>query len=247
MPFPLDSVQAAMDLRSWSGPSRWKEELPVTVEPPYGSRRWGWAPMAPRFIAKQLSWPTGIGGWLVRAGMNRGNARLNSYALDQLQLVPEDRAIEVGFGGGAALPRLLRGAAFACGVDRSQDVVDVAARRLANAVRAGRAEFRVGTVENLPLPDATFDKALSVHTVYFWQSLGAGSAELTRVLKSGGRVMLGFLPKAHMDRMNMPADIFTPREPDEVIAVLQDARFSDIEMRRPGPETAWLVATGVPR
>ncbi|MES0092155.1 class I SAM-dependent methyltransferase [Mesorhizobium sp. M0030] len=203
--------------------------------------------MAPRFIAKQLSWPTGIGGWLVRAGMNRGNARLNGYALNELRLVPEDRAVEVGFGGAVLLPQLLRGAAFVCGVDRSQDVVNAACRRFADAVRAGRAEFRVGLVEDLPLPDSTFDKALSVHTVYFWQSLRAGSAELARVLKPGGRVVLGFLPKAHMDRMNMPADIFTPREPDEVIAALRDAGFSDPEVRRPSTETAWLVVTGMRR
>ncbi|MGX8008902.1 class I SAM-dependent methyltransferase [Mesorhizobium sp. ORM8.1] len=94
---------------------------------------------------------------------------------------------------------------------------DAAAGRFADAVRAVRAEFRLGTVENLPLPDAAFDKALSVHTVYFWQSLGAGSAELARV-QARRRVVLGFLPKAHMDRMNMPPDIFTPREPHEVIA-----------------------------
>jgi arsenite methyltransferase len=201
--------------------------------------------MALRFIAKQLSWPSGIGGWLVRAGMNRGNARLNGYALDQLQLVPEDGAVEVGFGGALIVPQLLRGAAFVCGVDRSQDVVDAAGRRFADAVRGGRAEFRVGTVENLPLPDATFDKALSVHTVYFWQNLRAGTAEFARVLRPGGRVVLGFLPKAHMDRMNMPADIFTVREPDEVVAALQDAGFGDTEVRRPSPETAWLVVTGV--
>jgi ubiquinone/menaquinone biosynthesis C-methylase UbiE len=203
--------------------------------------------MAPRFIAKQLSWPTGIGGWLTRAGMNRGNARLNSFAFDQLRLLPEDRAVEVGFGGGAVLPQLLRDAAFVCGIDRSQDVVGAAARRFGDGVRAGRAEFWVGTVENLPLADATFDKALSVHTVYFWQSLEAGSAELARVLTPGGRVVLGFLPKTRMDRMKMPADIFTPRAPDDVIAALQDAGFSETELRRPTPETAWLVATGVRR
>ena len=155
--------------------------------------------MAPRFIAKQLSWPSDIGGWLVRAGMNRGNARLNSYALDQRQLVRKHRVVEVGFGGAPILLHLLQRAAFVCGVDRSQDVVGAAARRFADAVRARRAEFRVGTVENLPLPDATFDKALSVHTVYFWQSLREGSAELVRVLRPGGRVVLGFLPKAHMN------------------------------------------------
>lgn len=53
--------------------------------------------------------------------------------------------------------------------------------------------------------------------------------------------MLGFLPKAHMDRMNMPPNIFTPREPDEVVAGLQDAGFSDTEVRTPSPQTAWLV------
>ncbi|ESY27712.1 class I SAM-dependent methyltransferase [Mesorhizobium sp. LNJC391B00] len=171
----------------------------------------------------------------------------SSYALDELQLVLEDRAVEVGFGGAVLLPQLLREAAFVCGVDRSQDVVNAASHRFADAVRAGRAEFRTGLVEDLPLPDSTFDKALSVHTVYFWQSLRAGSAELARVLKPGGRVVLGFLPKAHMDRMNMPADIFTPREPDEVIAALRDVGFSDPELRRPSTETAWLVVTGIRR
>jgi len=179
--------------------------------------------------------------------MNRTNARLNGYALDQLQLNPADRVVEVGFGGAVIMPQLLRDAAFVCGIDRSPDVVATAARRFADAARTGRAEFRVGTVENLPLPDAAFDKAVSVHTVYFWKSLGTGAAELARVLAPGGRVVLGFLPKANMDRMNMPADIFTPREPDEVVEALQDAGFSDAGLRRQGPKTAWLVATGVRR
>lgn len=201
--------------------------------------------MAPRFIAKQLAWPAGIGGWLVRAGMNRANARLNSYAVDQLQLVPEDQVLEIGFGGGAALPRLIGGASFVCGVDRSDDVVSAATRKFADVVRAGRAEFHLGAVEKLPLRDGTFTKVLSVHTVYFWQSLEAGSAELARVLAPGGRVVLGFLPKGRMDRMNMPADIFTPREPDDIAAALKAIGFSEIEVRRPNSETAWAVATGV--
>ncbi|MFT3805284.1 MAG: methyltransferase domain-containing protein [Burkholderiaceae bacterium] len=179
--------------------------------------------------------------------MNRGNARLNSYALSQLRLGAEDRVVEIGFGGAVVVPQLLRDAAFVCGVDRSQDVVDAASRRFAEAVRTGRAAFRVGTIENLPLPDATFDKALSVHTLYFWQSLEAGSEEIARILKPGGQVVLGFLPKAHMDRLNMPVDIFTPREPNEVIAALQEAGFRDVEVRRQTAETAWLVATGVRR
>jgi len=203
--------------------------------------------MAPRFIAKQLSWPQGIGGWLIRAGMNRGNARLNQYAFDQLDLDPEDRVIEVGFGGALMMPQLLERASFVCGVDRSQDVVDVATRRFANAVHTKRAEFRVGTVEHLPLPGAAFTKALSVHTMYFWQSLEAGAAEIARVLRPRGKVVLGFLPKANMDRMKMPPDIFTSREPDDVLAALHDAGFNETELRRPAAKSTWVVATGVRR
>lgn len=102
----------------------------------------------------------------------------------------------------------------------------------------------MGTVENLPLPDATFDKALSVHTVYFWQSLEAGCKEIARVLKPGGQIVLGFLPKAHMDRMKMPSDIFTPRDPDDVMAPLEQAGFRMVETRRPNSESGWVVATG---
>jgi hypothetical protein len=69
--------------------------------------------------------------------MNRGNARLNTDALDQLELMPDDRVLEIGFGGGPVLTRLLGGASFVCGVDRSDDVVSAASRKYADAVRAG--------------------------------------------------------------------------------------------------------------
>jgi len=200
--------------------------------------------MASRFVAKQLSEPTGLGGRLIRALMNRGNAGLNGYALDQLGLSSKDSVVEIGFGGGVALPRLLAEAAFVCGVDRSPDVVKAAARRFSKAVETGRAEFRVGAVESLPSPDSAFDKALSVNTVYFWKSLEAGTREIARILKRDGRVVLGFVPKSRMDRMNMPADIFTPREPENVIAALQAAGFGDAEVRQPRVDAGWVVATG---
>ena len=200
--------------------------------------------MAPRFVAKQLSRPSGLGGRLIRALMNRGNAGLNSYALDQLGLSPEDSVVEIGFGGGVALPRLLAEAAFVCGVDRSPDVVKAAVARFSKAVQNGRAEFCVGAVESLPSPDSAFDKALSVNTVYFWGSLEAGTREVARVLKRNGRVALGFVPKSRMDRMNMPADIFTPREPEHVLAALKGAGFGDAEVRQPGSDPGWVVATG---
>jgi arsenite methyltransferase len=197
--------------------------------------------MPPRFIARQLSNPTGLVGRYIGRLMNKTNVRMNAFALSELDPKPTDRVLEIGFGGGLNLPTLIERAGFVAGVDRSEDVVRWARKRYAPATKAGRAEFRQGAVESLPFEPASFDKVCTVNTVYFWISLNAGSDEIARVLKPGGRVVVGFLPKERMDRGGYPADIFTSRAPEDVVSALRDSGFVKIEVRRPEPTTAWNV------
>jgi len=201
--------------------------------------------MPPRFIARQLSRPTGFFGRIMGRLMNRHNAKLNSYAVRQLEVTPSDRVLEVGFGGGVSLPSLIASAAFVGGVDRSRDMVRRAKAMFSEAVSAGRADFREGNVEELPFEASSFGKVCTVNTIYFWSSLDAGFAEIRRVLLPGGRVVVGFVPKERMDRMGMPADIFTSRAPNDVVAALRKAGFSDVRIERPKPTTPWnvMVAT----
>jgi ubiquinone/menaquinone biosynthesis C-methylase UbiE len=179
--------------------------------------------------------------------MNRHNARMNAFAVQQLQLEPSDRVLEIGFGGGVILPALLNAAAFVAGVDRSSDVIEWAQRHFAKAIKVGRAEFRQGNVESLPFEKAAFDKVCTVNTVYFWTSLDAGFAGIHRVLKRGGRVVVGFLPKERMERMGMPADIFTTRAPRDVIEALTKAGFCDARVERPEPKTPWNGCAAQPK
>lgn len=197
--------------------------------------------MLPRFIARQLSQPTGILGRVVARLMNRANAKMNASVIDQLELAPTDRVLEVGFGGGVALPSLLAAAAYVAGVDPASAMVLGANAKFAAAVSAGRAEFRDGSVEALPFGAATFAKACTVNTVYFWASLTVGFAELHRVILPGGRLAVGFFPKEWMDRMGYPSDIFTSRTPDEVIGALTDAGFHGVRVARLEPAARWSV------
>ena len=95
--------------------------------------------MAPRFIARQLSNPSGIIGTVIRFMMNRHNARMNAFALRQLKLEPTDHVLEIGFGGGLTLPSLLDATAFVAGLDRSNDVVGWAKRHFSKQIKSGRA------------------------------------------------------------------------------------------------------------
>jgi SAM-dependent methyltransferase len=196
--------------------------------------------MTPRFIARQLSHPTGLLGGLVGRLMNRRNAAMNAFAVQQLELQPADRVLEIGFGGGVNLAALLESSAFVGGVDPSRWVVERARASFADAVKADRADFRLGSADSIPFA-SPFQKVCTVNTVYFWKSLYAGFAEIRRVMEPGGRVAIGFLPKQWMDRMGLAPDIFTPRTPEEIATAMSRAGLTEVRLARPRPSTAWAV------
>ena len=177
--------------------------------------------------------------------MNRHNARMNAFAVEQLEVKPSDRVLEIGFGGGVTLPTLLGDASFVGGIDPSPEMVEWAKTSFPVEVAAGRADFREGSVEAIPFAASSFQKACTVNTVYFWRSLAAGFAEIHRVLAPGGRVAVGFLPKQWMDRLGHPADIFTSRTPEEIVAALSVAGFRQVHVQHPEPTTRWKVAVAI--
>jgi len=44
-----------------------------------------------------------------------------------------------------------------------------------------------------------------------------------------------------MDTMGFPSDIFTPRDPQDIIASLTKSGFTDVRVARPTPDTPWNV------
>lgn len=97
------------------------------------------------------------------------------------------RVLEVSFGTGWLLTRYA-GLVRADGIDLNPDLVAVARRNLA---RAGLgAELRQGRVEELPYPDATFDTVVTTMAFTGYPDARAAAAELVRVLKPGGRLVL---------------------------------------------------------
>lgn len=111
-------------------------------------------------------------------------------AFRALEVRAGDRVLDLGFGGGALVARLLAAGALVEGVDRSEAMVARAQRRHRVAVREGRARFQLGSADALPLSDRSVDCAASVNTLYFWPDLVPPILELARVLAPGGRLVL---------------------------------------------------------
>jgi SAM-dependent methyltransferase len=94
----------------------------------------------------------------------------------------------------------------------------MAARRNRRAIAAGRVDLRQGVAEALPFPDGSFDKALQVHTLYFYSDLGRACQEVARVLRPGGRAVMAHRTDTRAAR-DFPAPVY--RFPDE--AAVRDA------------------------
>ncbi|HEX5066172.1 MAG TPA: class I SAM-dependent methyltransferase [Myxococcota bacterium] len=183
----------------------------------------------PEWIARQSQRPSGWIGEIVARVMSFETAPANRAALDVLAVQPGEEVLEVGCGHGRTLARLAATAGVrVAGVDPSDVMVGVARRRLRRAIAAGRAEVALGSGEALPHPAARFDAAFAVHVVYFWREPQADLQELRRVLRPGGRLLLGYKPRDEKTLAALPASVYTLRKVEEIEALLADAGFGEI-------------------
>ncbi len=150
-----------------------------------------------RFVWGQFRKPSGLFGRFIGNGMARGNEYDARWTVLLLDIQPESRVLEIGFGPGVstqyASAKAPKGSV--AGIDHSDTMVQAARRRNAAAIKAGRIELKQGDVASLPYPDESFDKAFSIHSIYFWAKPVECLKELRRVLKPGGLLAITIKPK----------------------------------------------------
>jgi SAM-dependent methyltransferase len=133
-----------------------------------------------------------LGGLLLGRLLDRVGAPMMEGAFTALDVRPGERVLDLGFGGGMLVRRLLGAGARVVGVDRSAQMVARARASHRAEIREGRAIFLEGQAHALPLADGAVRRIASVNTLYFWPELGPVMHELSRVLAPSGRLVLAF-------------------------------------------------------
>jgi len=138
--------------------------------------------------------PTGILGRLGGMIMAHTNRWMAQRTIELLDVQPSNKVLEIGFGPGVGIQLLAGSASSGCvaGIDPSQEMVEQATARNAAGIGAGRVELRQGSVERLPFENDTFDRALAINSMQVWPDAVAGLREIRRVLRPGGKMVLGF-------------------------------------------------------
>ncbi len=111
--------------------------------------------------------------------------------LDLMGNLAGARVLDVGCGDGLlACVAAARGAAVT-GIDPDPAMLAAARRRAAGA--GLELNLRYGTITHLPFPDGSFDIVTAITVLCFVPEAGAAFREMARMLRPGGRLVLGEL------------------------------------------------------
>ena len=128
-------------------------------------------------------------------------------------LQPSDDVLDVGCGTGNATLLAARAAGRAVGLDPAERLLEVGRERA--AAQGVDATFVAGDALALPFPDAAFDVVVSVFGVIFAQPGAQAAAELVRVTRPGGRIVLtSWIPEGPIAAVGRLAHVASaPAEP----------------------------------
>ena len=157
-----------------------------------------------KYIAQQFGNPTGFGGIISTLIMNCMNKKLYNAVIENLNIQTTDTILDIGFGNGYLVHKLSNeNPQKMFGIDISPDMLNVATKKSRKNIEQGKVELLLANVQDLPFENDFIDKIYTINTVYFWQNIHRGFAEIKRVLKPNGVFLNVIYVKEWLDKSPM--------------------------------------------
>jgi ubiquinone/menaquinone biosynthesis C-methylase UbiE len=140
-------------------------------------------------------------------------AEVGPIVVERAGVSADDAVLDVACGSGNATIPAAKSGAATTGLDITPELLEAART---NAAEAGvEIEFVEGDAQDLPFEDAGFDVVLSVFGCMFAPDHAKTAAELSRVLRPGGRlVVAAWRPEGNFGRMFSTIASHLPAPPE---------------------------------
>jgi SAM-dependent methyltransferase len=192
-----------------------------------------------RIRSKQSGHPAGLLGRVFGRAMVKDTAPANDRAIDALALPERATVLEIGFGQGRTVQRLISQGHTVMGVEASATMVSQASARNRHAVHDDRAELVLGDGVTVPFADDSVDAALTVHTIYFMSEPQTTLNEIARVLRPGGRLAIGCRVSDDGVPAWMDPNVYRIPSSEWVTQMLTEAGFVAISLESGDASNQW--------
>ncbi|MGA7759224.1 MAG: methyltransferase domain-containing protein [Ilumatobacteraceae bacterium] len=180
---------------------------------------------------------------------DRQLASFTSALLEQAAVTSDDVVLDIGCGCGVTTLLAAADAHRVLGLDISNPLIEIAARRAA-AAGVGNAEFIVADAQTHPFADGEFTLVMSQFGLMFFDDPEGAFENIRRSLAPGGRLSfvcwqdlqanewLRIVSDAVADHADVPEfggraagpGMFALKRPDETVALLTAAGFTEAEV-----------------
>jgi ubiquinone/menaquinone biosynthesis C-methylase UbiE len=162
---------------------------------------------------------------------------INDAVVDLIDPVPGERLVDVGAGLGAGAVRAAAAGARVIAVEPTPFMRRALAVRRMFSRHRPNIEVVDGAAERIPVDDHSIDAIWAVNTMHHWVDVERGVAEVARVLRPSGRLLLVdevFTDPSHPDYERFGADHddehhgFTLVDADQMGDLLRAAGLTDV-------------------
>jgi len=190
-----------------------------------------WSEEELKEVARQLSNPDGETGIKTGERMNLSNAHMIGRGIESLNIKENEFVLEIGPGNGSHVNDILliAGGINYSRVDISETMIAEAEKLNQNFIEDGTVSFSLSDGNSLPFSEKSFDKIVTVNTVYFWQNPVAYGQEVLRVLKPGGIFSLVFSDKSFMQQLPFTKFGFQLYDKYTAVELLENSGFTVLD------------------
>lgn len=162
---------------------------------------------------------------------------LRETTVNLAQVKPGESILEIGCGTGTltlAAKRKAGASGKAFGIDIIPGMIKISQEKAAQANE--NIQFQIGSIDNIPFPENQFDVVMCSFMIFHMSenTRRKGIAEIYRVLKPGGRLLVLDLAMPTQLLSRLIAKIlfggFLQHELQELLPLMETSGFSDIEI-----------------
>ncbi len=183
------------------------------------------------FIAGQFKKPTGLFGNFSSRVMVKGNSNRYSTLIKDLEILPEDKILEIGYGPGIGIQMITR-LCQTCtvhGIDFSKLMFKKAGKLNKLAIDQSKVQLFLGDYLKIAIDQNQYDKIFCLNVIYFWDELSNPLQKTHALLKTGGLFHIFMASANFLNEKKAPDTVFNKYSIEQVVDALNSAGFTQVE------------------